>query len=704
MALPISLSWHPIEAFDQRFAENLAALASRDPELAGRLKALTPAKPYFVAATGDNVFLGQPTETGIQVLPDPLPAAEARRLLSSVYPNTTVGWSLLIGGLAYGWAWDRIAKLPCKVDGAPGHTPPIYLLTADIDRLWAVIHVLDWRELLASPRMVIFAGPDAGQQFVDQLSENPLWPVPRASLRIESNLWPGDMNSMIAAVTERRQRKFEADKLKLASLYPTTSGTDWSRRIGREKLRILGITSKFTTFLQHSMRDWLAAFEQLGHETHLVIEPADHLLCDGMGLTASIAEYAPDLIVIIDHYRAEMQGAPAEVPYVMWVQDRMPGIYSPRGGASQGPRDFCLGFGRLHLSTRYGYPVERFLSTPVGINERRFADIELSAADRERFGCDVSYVSHASKTAEVLAQEFCDASKSPEITRLSTNYLHRIKAWYAIGGQALCEVQLRAMLEQSMKDTHVGLDEKNAAETIHYFHNSINNAIFRHQTLQWLADAGVNLHLWGRGWENHPTLKKFAKGLADNNYDLPRIYRASKINLQVTPHGSVHQRLLDGLAAGGFFLMRWHPGDAVGLLYRDLLGWCEKHKITCEADLLAQADDRINAMIDVINTLEGTTRSNRVLDVFDVMQGHADTDFMASADSIWNEYPAVAFNTPAELSQHLARFLNDDDSRRQITESMRARVIERASYTAINRRLLELIRTQLGKEQSRCAA
>ena len=256
-----------------------------------------------------------------------------------------------------------------------------------------------------------------------------------------------------------------------------------------------------------------------------------------------------------------------------------------------------------------------------------------------------------------------------------------------------------------MIDTRVQLDEKNTGETVHYFHHNVNNAIFRHQSLQWLADAGVNLHLWGRGWENHPTLNRFAKGLADNTHDLPRIYRASKINLQVTPHGSVHQRLLDGLATGAFFLLRWHPGDAVGLLYRDLLGWCEASGIQSESQLRQRADVRIDAVIDTINALEGTTDQNRVLDVFDVMQGHADTDFMTSADSIWEEYPQVAFNTAAELSQCLTRYLNDDAVRAAGRGfDAIARVIDRVSYTAINRRLLSLIRTELAREETRCAA
>ena len=84
----------------------------------------------------------------------------------------------------------------------------------------------------------------------------------------------------------------------------------------------------------------------------------------------------------------------------------------------------------------------------------------------------------------------------------------------------------------------------------------VNNLLFRHQSLRRsLLDMDIDLRLYGRGWENNPTFAKFARGVADHRGELPLIYQASRINLQVSPLGSLHQRVMEGLASGGFFLL-----------------------------------------------------------------------------------------------------------------------------------------------------
>ncbi len=701
---PISLAWHPLELFDQRFRANLAALASHNPVLAERLGSLAPHRPYFIAAQGDRVFLGRPGAAGIEVVPDPLPPAEARRLLSTLYPNGHVGWPLLIGGLAYGWAWDRISKLPCKVDSAPGHRPPVYLLTADVEQLWAVLHVMDWAQMLADPRFAIFAGPDAVEQLSDLLVNDFHWPRPRVSMRIEPGLWAGEFDALIRSIEARTSFRMASVKAQLNTIYSAEWSDELAAKLEHGRLRVMGITSRFTTFLQHSMRDWLDGFERLGHQTRLVIDPADHLNAGPLAMAEAAAEFAPDLIVIIDHCRAEIPTLPQDVPCVMYVQDRLPNIYNTAAGNGQRERDYCLGFGRLHLSSRHAYPIGRFLSAPVGINEHRFEQFALTSEEVRRYGCDVSYVSNASRPAADLMREHAQRSDVPQIRALFEDLYERMEAWYAAGGFAFSEVALRGLLGQSMQATGFELQEQSANDVVTFFNQVVNNAMFRHQTLTWLAAMDVNLHLWGKGWEAHPTFARFARGVADNQRELPRIYQASKINIQVTPHGSVHQRLLDGLAAGGFFLLRWHPGDAVGEMYRQLMAWCQANGIAADADLHALADQRLQKLIDRINCFEGSTAETRVLSVFDVMNGHADADFMTAADSIWPEYDAVAFDTAFELEAKARRFLADESARSQISASMRTAVIEQCSYTNINRRLLAMIKSNLAAERLKCAA
>jgi hypothetical protein len=267
----------------------------------------------------------------------------------------------------------------------------------------------------------------------------------------------------------------------------------------------------------------------------------------------------------------------------------------------------------------------------------------------------------------------------------------RLVAHYESGGMALSDVALRMIIEESMRERRAAISEQDLKGILVLFNQQINNALFRHETLNWLAGLGVDLRIYGRGWESHPTLSRFARGVADNETELSAIYRASRINIQVTPHGAVHQRLLDGLAAGGFFLTRWHPGDFVGPIYQEMWTWCDGHGITSNEELYARAEDRIRQMIDRIYLLETSPAPRREMTVFDVMNGHRDGDFMTSAASIWPEYRQVAFNDRSELEAKVRHFLAHPDERERIAASMRRAMIDRSSYVSITGRLLQFM-------------
>jgi hypothetical protein len=434
-----------------------------------------------------------------------------------------------------------------------------------------------------------------------------------------------------------------------------------------------------------------------------LIESGAHEQHTSLCFARACAEFAPDLIVMIDHYRGEYGSVlPAQVPCVMWVQDRLPNIFSDAAGAAQGPNDFCVGFGRLHLAGKHGYPAERYLSSTIGVNEERFDRSPPTAAQLDRYRCDVSYVSHASTPADVLLKEKLD-QQTDLGRRVLKDIYDRLVGHYQSGGAAPSDVSLRMMAEASMARLKTTMPEADLKSLIVFFNQKVNNALFRHQTLGWVAGMGVDLRIYGRGWENHPTLARFGKGVADNIVDLGAIYRASRINLQVTPHGSVHQRLLDGLAAGGFFLCRRHPGDFVGRLYQELAEWADRHNVRGDDELYARADGRVTEIIAQINELEGSPPDRRQMRVFDVMNGHRDTDFMTSADSIWPEYERIVFDDRAELERQVRRYLKDDGERRRIAASMRQAVVERASYTSISRRLLHFIADALAPARAAAA-
>src|SRR5206468_3677435 len=186
-----------------------------------------------------------------------------------------------------------------------------------------------------------------------------LTPWPRTSVTLDPTLWPagvsfGSMTGDLAPALNAHYHRTTTHLKTLYANHPPTALSD-ALAAGRP-LRVMGITSRYTTYLQHSMRDWLAGFRALGHDTRLVIEQADHEVLTNLVYAETCADYRPDLVVMIDHCRGEMTGLTDAVPCVMWIQDHLPHIFSPAAGKAQGPLDYVLGFGRQECVDTFGYP------------------------------------------------------------------------------------------------------------------------------------------------------------------------------------------------------------------------------------------------------------------------------------------------------------------------------------------------------------
>jgi hypothetical protein len=694
------ISWTPLQLLHRRFAANLAALEKRYPKLAKEMALLTPSRMYYMLPADERVILGAGDELSITALPQPLPPARALELTQQLYPKGECTQPLLVMGEDQGWLWSRVYRLPCNYAGIAGHRPPLYFVINSLEHLWTILHLQDWPTMLADPRVRLFAGPGAFDQFQASLIDDPNCPWPKLSVNADPSLWPAGMN-IDALLTRAKQSTI--DKIAEVGRQLHVAYKDFSPETfvancrPSSSLKILGITSRYTTFLQYSMRDWLAAFERMGHHTKLAIEDSDHQVPNNLARCRFIADFKPDLILAIDHYRQEIGSIPDCIPTVMWIQDYLDSIFSAKAGAAQGPRDFCVGFGKLQLSQRHGYPRQRFLPANIGVNTHRFASAELSAEEIRQFGCDVSYVSHASAPADVLLKHQTDKVGSPQGTRLLNDMYDRMVAHYETGGPALDEPILKQMLNESLGATHCKIDEATRSQILTVFGQSINNAVFRHQALRWLSDLGVDLRLYGTGWEKHPQLAKHARGVANNQTQLRTIYQASKINLQITASGAVHQRLLDGLAAGGFFLIRYSVGDAIGRPYQRLWEWCLRNAVTSQAEFLAKADAQAQQIMQTVSQILGYDIGGTDIKIFDILQMHADNEFMTCADSIWPEYDDVSFSTRDQLQSRLKTYLGNDEARRRVAESMRCRVIEKAGYEHINSRLLDMITRELAE-------
>jgi hypothetical protein len=700
--------WQRLTLLHHQFAANVAALAGREPKLAERLLAFAPVHQLFLRVTENAVLLGRRVGERVEIIPELISAPAAVQAVRQLCPGDVCALPSLVAGIDRGWLWHHLYAMPTATPFVPGHRMPLFFLEKQIDRLWTALHLHDWRTMLADPRVRLFVGEDAYDRFCRSLIEQPQVPWPRQSITVDHSLWPkgGSLDAAVAEAHQQAAQLIDRSRRGMSAYYAGRTPEAIAEQLRSGKpLRVLGITSRYTTFLQYSMRDWLAAFDRLGHTTHLLIESADHEHLGRIWPGEVCKEFRPDLILVIDHYRREFSSLPAEVPCVMWVQDQMPHLFSQAGGAGQQILDYCLGFARLRMISEFNYPANRYMAAHVGVDETRYAPRLLGDSDQQQFGCEVSFVSHASMPAKAIVEQEANKQQMPSTRKMLHDIYDRLSAIYAGGGIVTEAPTIVAMIDQAMIENKVGAEPETKTALISFFSQRVNNALFRHQPLEWLAEMGVDLRLWGRGWESHPTLSRFARGPADNQTQLASIYQASKINLHMSPHGAVHQRMFEGLSAGGFFLLRYCPGDEIERHFRKVLGWCDANGVISDPELIRCATPRIRMEIAAIAQSLHSDPFRLGHSLVDVLQASEQSGYIRSAGTIWgSDYDAVSFKNREELTDKVRHFLSDATDRQQIAERMRQPVLERFTYTAISRRLLEFIAGDLSRSRKMNAA
>lgn len=337
-----TLAWIALEQLKSQFMANVAAMEGAHPALAAELRDHRPTVRFFLSPRQDHVVLGRSPqgESAIEPLAHPVSPMVARQAAQRLFPKQQYDRPAAVFGLDQGWLWDLVYKLPIAANPLlPDHRPPLYLLCSDLERLWAVMHFQAWSAMLADHRVRLFVGKEAVGKLMAALMADSILPAPQISVTVDQSLWCAGDHFQAFAERVILQRSAKMDRLAqaLEDIVPTDLRAAFA---GSRPLRILGITSRFTTFLQHSMRDWLAAMEALGHQTRLLIEQADHQCLSSLCFGAAMSEFRPDLVLLLDHYRNEYRELSGRVPCVMWIQDRLGHLFSSKAGQAQGPLDF----------------------------------------------------------------------------------------------------------------------------------------------------------------------------------------------------------------------------------------------------------------------------------------------------------------------------------------------------------------------------
>ncbi len=475
--------------------------------------------------------------------------------------------SLVLEGASPPWLLLQIMEA-CPRQ-ALGFLAPVFLVQADTQEFLTGLALADLREHFASGRLHAFVGADASERFRRFL-------LGRMDRRMAGTFVrnPGTLGLAHPPVEsvlretllqqDEETRRMAAD---LAVRHAPHDGRWWAARFAdsTRPLRVLIITCRYSTYIQHASRDLAEALAKQGHQSRVLIEPDSHSYLDAHAYLSEIKTFEPDLIVVINFPRCSLgEIIPKNIPYVCWIQDALPHLFDPRLGESQGELDFVVGHLPDELFDRYGYRRERSLQLNVPASESKFHPTPIHSDERRRFACEVAYVSHQSETPEALhrrvlselppdprfrgALDDIRAVLDTEVTALPCDYKH-------LDVQEVTRPALRKHLGSEPDTRTVDLVARCYA-------GPYADRLLRHQTLQWASNIstrrGWKLQIFGRGWEKHPTLSPHARDELAHGDDLRACYQAATCHLQVTFHSLVHQRLAECVLSGGVPLCRMH--------------------------------------------------------------------------------------------------------------------------------------------------
>jgi hypothetical protein len=314
---------------------------------------------------------------------------------------------------------------------------------------------------------------------------------------------------------------------------------------------------------------------------------------------------------------------------------------------------------------------------------------------------DVVFVSNASRQPEALLEERLRSfSGPPGHRKLLASAGRRIIDRCAAGDPVATYPDVRAVFRDVQQEAGIELTRDEMLAIAPWLCHPFCDALYRQQALRWAASAaealGLSLCLYGNGWEKHPGFARYARGPIENSPPLHELTRRSAVNLQIVPYLCLHQRLLDGVSAGGFFLVREHLADVAPQAMSDLLATFSapgvRTLLEARAGVPQHFREQFDALVDDCRRCLCPTGTE---DPIEVVRSWEHAELIVPGHGVLPHLHEVTFTDEAMLTERMDAFLNDADRREAIAAAQRASVTARLTYEAGMRRMIETIRQRL---------
>ncbi|MEM9064136.1 MAG: hypothetical protein AAGB51_01460 [Planctomycetota bacterium] len=643
---------------------------------------------------------------------------------------------LILQGIAAGAHIARIHEAYQPLDF--GRIARLYAVEPDTTAALDALAELDLTTPLGFRRLRFIAGVDAAER-TQAVLESSIGHWSELSFVSGGMVAePLDLPSRLKRLAVSQADEFKSLCARNTAAYAARDAAWFAERFaqhrGSRPLRVLAATTRFTTYVQHAASDITAAFEALGADTHLLIEPDDSSTINGLHIARAVRDHDPDLLVTINYPRSHLEPAvPAGLPCACWIQDSMAHLFDRATGESIGPLDVAVGNIHKSFVTDHGYPARGCLRFGVPASVAKFR----GGCERDDLACDVLIATNHSEPPQQMAarleSELCAASAPPGL------------------GAALCEATAQALdewrsgwLEWLLEDAagavfdRFGIQPK--SDTANRLHQSVlvpyANRVLRHRMIGWAlelakqGEATVRIH--GRGWDDAGPWAGYVHGPLVHGADLRDAYASAAVTLHTSASWVTHQRIYECLLAGGLPAVMLKPDDAAHAL-RPARNLAERLKPTCcrLADRLhcVQAVDHpitagsVAAMQRIARPemIEADTRGFSAAQTLRDGLIPCGTGDLSTNPDIAESEPAqahirllhllsmTAFASAEELADVIKRVREDSAHRRGITDAASHLIEGHFSYESAARSVRELLENRAKtkadreSEESQCA-
>jgi len=476
---------------------------------------------------------------------------------------------VVLHGMGTPWALRRIcghfAPLPL------GARAKLLVIEEDPERLLDALADDDITELLHDPHTEFFIGQHAQEELANRLDERMRhWSsllYYAESSRTEEPRLAGLVRQLLSKQGEECALLTSSSEDRYSELGPSLWAERFQHGLGpsaERPLRVMLITTRFSTYIRHAANDIGDAFARAGAVTSVVIEPDDSSEINGFAIAQSISEFRPDVLVLINYTREQFRSLiPDGLPVITWVQDAMTHLFTPESGDSIGPADFVVGSIFKSFVTEHGYPAERCLRFGVPASLVKFKSI----AERPReFEFDLIAATNHSESPERMSDRlehgYRFAGMAPGLVgAVCSEVMSAVESW----SWGYLGWTLRDAIDQAFSSQHVKINDRLRESLFRDVARPLANRVLRYRTLRWGAELaeeqGIRFGVFGHGWEDDPEFAPFALGHLDHGDQLRAAYASSALTIHASAHWITHQRLYECAFAGGLPASLLRPDD-----------------------------------------------------------------------------------------------------------------------------------------------